>query len=148
LPAAVTLASMTGLVQVAGRLVEVTIGHRISAVGTVVASSGLQVLAFVLLLTFQGVTILPAFVVIYALSNGLMTIARATAPLELFETAQYASMMGRLSIPFSIMNAVAPLAVAVAMRHFGTIPTLWIAASLSCTGLVAALYLWAVSRRA
>jgi hypothetical protein len=111
---AVWIAALIGPMQVAGRIIEITIGRNLRAVTVAVIAFGLLIVA---LLVFVGAAGLQpgaavVFAVLYGLSNGVMTIVRGTAPAEFFGRYAYGSLLGRLAAPSQIAKAIAPVALA------------------------------------
>jgi hypothetical protein len=111
---AVWVAALIGPMQVVGRIAELAFAHRLSAVGTGVATLVLLILA--LLTLALGGTYLAgalAFAAIYGCANGVQTIVRGTVPAELFGRHGYGAMMGRLALWSFIARAIAPLALSL-----------------------------------
>ena len=145
---AVSLAALVGPMQVAGRVVEYTLGRRVS-----VFRSGLVALALLplgmLLLLFGGtsLTLLAAGLLLYGASNGVMTIVRAAVPAELFGRAHYGSINGALSAPVIMSRAAAPIAASwlwTPERGYG--PLLWALAMAAALAVVC--FYWSVRRKA
>lgn len=145
---AVSLAALVGPMQVAGRVVEYTLGRRVS-----VFRSGLVALALLplgmLLLLFGGssLTLLAGGLLLYGASNGVMTIVRAAVPAELFGRTHYGSINGALSAPVILSRAAAPIAASwlwTPERGYG--PLLWALAMASA--LAAVCFYWSVRHRA
>jgi MFS family permease len=135
--AAVLVASLIGPGQVAGRVLEWTIGRRF----------GLLIRARVASLLFPvGAALLPlsgpvwaiAFAVLYGMSNGIMTINRGTLPLALFGPNGYATVLGWLAVPVLVAQAVAPT---VAAPVVAALPSLWVFLIAGGIGLFASLLL-------
>ena len=108
---AVLVASLIGPGQVAGRVLEWTVGRRF----------GLLLRARAAALLFPiGAAILPlggpvaatVFALLYGMSNGIMTINRGTLPLALFGPNGYATVLGWLAVPVLVAQAVAPTVAA------------------------------------
>ena len=100
--AAVLVASLIGPGQVAGRILEWTLGRRFH----------LLVRARLASLLFPvGTALLPlsatAFAVLYGMSNGIMTINQGTLPVALFGPNGYATVLGWLAVPVLGAQAVA-----------------------------------------
>ena len=75
--------------------------------------SRLLLLAFLLLMLLGiSVAAAAAFAVLFGMCNGLITIARGAVPLALFGAAGYGHLMGRIALPFLVMQAIAPLVLA------------------------------------
>ncbi len=135
--AAVAVASLIGPGQVAGRVLEWTIGRRF----------GLLFRARVAALLFPiGTAILPlggpisatAFALLYGMSNGIMTINRGTLPLALFGPNGYATVLGWLAVPVLMAQAVAPTVAAPVVAALPALTVLLIAGGL---GLLATFLL-------
>jgi hypothetical protein len=110
---AVLVGALFGPMQVAGRVVEFTVGRNLRAqtVGTV----AFAMLAAALMLLSQVRGYMPtalAFALLYGFSNGVMTIVRGTVPAELFGRREFGTLLGRLARPQLIARAVAPVALA------------------------------------
>lgn len=77
------------------------------------------------------------FVLGYGAINGLMTIVKATLPLELFSAGRYASLTGWLFIPGQLMAAMSPFAYAWLNKTLGIAEAMWV--SWGLTLLIAGL---------
>ena len=53
-----------------------------------------------------------AFALMFGMCNGLMTIARGAVPLSLFGATGYGHLIGRIALPYMMMQAIAPLVLA------------------------------------
>jgi hypothetical protein len=104
---AVGVAALIGPGQVAGRILEWTIGHRFNLLARARLAALLFPLGVVLLLQ-GGVFAATGFAVLYGMSNGIMTINRGTLPLALFGPEGYARTLGWLAVPVLLGQAVAP----------------------------------------
>ncbi|MEQ1711633.1 MAG: MFS transporter [Hyphomicrobium sp.] len=151
LGAAVGLASLKGVAQVAGRAWELYFGQGLAAVA-------LGRLAIVLLpaslavLIFTGTSYETAvlFTLLLGVSNGLVTIVRGAVPLALFGAEGYGTMLGMLAAPQLLMNALAPFAFAAIVEEFGLRAGLWVllaAAALSWVAMELTAYWVAHARR-
>jgi predicted MFS family arabinose efflux permease len=118
-PQSVAVAMLFGPMQVAGRIVEMSLAHRVSAVKAGYASFGFITLAVAALMAVQGLGPL-AFVFVIALGagNGVQTIVRGTAPAELFGREGLGAILGRIASASLIARAVAP-ACFTALLTFG-----------------------------
>lgn len=145
---AVILASFMGPIQISVRLVEIALAHRLSTMNSAIVGS----IALPVALLFglgAGSTVAAGFalVALYAISNGLKAVVRATLPLALFERSEYGRYMGWLAVPLNIVTAIAPIVFAAMMERGGVTMTLlacFIAATLS---LVTNLALSHLARR-
>jgi predicted MFS family arabinose efflux permease len=108
---AVTVSMLVGPMQVAGRIVELTVSRRVRAVSVGLVSFALMLLALLALVNVQGFGVMAiAFVVAYGCGNGLFTIVRGTAPVELFGTRGLGGLLGYLSRAGLYARAAAPAA--------------------------------------
>ncbi len=104
---AVLVGSLVGPGQVAGRILEWTVGARIG----LLARARLGALLFplgALALLAGGPVAAAAFALLYGMSNGILTINRGTLPLALFGPAGYATMLGWFAVPVQVGQALAP----------------------------------------
>jgi hypothetical protein len=113
LKSAVWVGAFFGPMQVAGRILEFTIGRRFSSRRIGMIALWLLVGALALLIAVRGEVILAlAFAVAFGCSNGVVTIVRGTVPAELFGRAGYGGILGSLAAPALFARAVAPFAFA------------------------------------
>jgi hypothetical protein len=116
---AVTVAMLFGPMQVAGRIVEMSLAHRVSAVAAGYTSFAFITVALLAMMTIQGIG--PAafvFVIALGAGNGVQTIVRGTAPAELFGREGLGAILGRIAAASLIARAVAP-ACFTAILTFG-----------------------------
>ena len=115
----VVLASLSGPSQVLIRTVEIVFGrgavHPLwmlrGAVALLVVALGM-----IVLLGVSTVTV-GAFFILYGVANGIFTIARGALPLSLFGPAGYGHVMGRIALPFLVMQALAPIVVGLVIER-------------------------------
>jgi predicted MFS family arabinose efflux permease len=106
---AVSVSMLVGPMQVAGRVVEFTVSRRVRSVSVGIVVFVLMLLALVALVNVQGFGVMAiAFVVAYGCGNGLFTIVRGTAPVELFGARGLGALLGHLSRAGLYARAVAP----------------------------------------
>ncbi len=117
--ATLLLAALIGPMQVLGRIMEFTLGHR--APLRVVGLAALAAMPVALLFLALGTSIWPLliFVVVYGAGNGVVTIVRGAMPAELFGQAQYGAISGALSTPSSIARAAGPVSLGMAWSLLG-----------------------------
>jgi hypothetical protein len=78
----------------------------------------LMLAGFALMLTLGiSLPIATLFILMFGVTNGLMTIARGTVPLWLFGAAGYGRLVGRIAGPSLIMQAAAPLVLALVIER-------------------------------
>ena len=113
LESAVWVGAFFGPMQVAGRILEFTIGRRFSSRRIGMIALWLLVGALAVLIALHGEVLLAlAFAVVFGCSNGVVTIVRGTVPAELFGRAGYGGTLGSLAAPALFARAVAPFAFA------------------------------------
>lgn len=90
------------------------------------------------------------FVLGYGAINGLVTIVKATLPLQLFAPEEYARRTGMLLIPAQLMAAASPLAYAWLNRILGMEGAMWLSWGLTLViaGLAVAIVKGQASRHA
>ncbi|WP_439816017.1 MFS transporter [Zavarzinia sp. CC-PAN008] len=139
---AVGYAALRGVGQSAARLAEVAGGGRVNPLSLGVLAIGLQPLSFAL-----GFLVLlwgpagAAFCLVYGAGHGLMTIARGTMPLVLFDPSRYGAQVGRLLAPSFFVQAMGPLAYALVIEAGGAAAALALSFVLGLLALAAALAL-------
>jgi hypothetical protein len=109
----VAIGALFGPAQVAARICELAFARGIHPLNVARFAVGLLLLAFALVALF-GLRwqVAAAFMVMFGMCNGLVTIARGAVPLALFGAAGYGHLMGRIGGPFLAMQAIAPLVLA------------------------------------
>jgi Major Facilitator Superfamily len=113
LASAVWIGAFFGPMQVAGRILEFTVGRRFSSRRIGMIALWLLVGALAVLIAVHGEVVLAlAFAVVFGCSNGVVTIVRGTVPAELFGRAGYGGTLGNLAAPALFARAVAPFAFA------------------------------------
>ena len=116
---AVTISMLVGPLQVAGRVIELGISRRVTAVTVGLFAFGLMLLALVSLISVEGFGIAAVlFVISYGCGNGILTIVRGSAPVELFGSRGLGSLLGYLGRPIFFAKAIAPAAFS-ALVTFG-----------------------------
>lgn len=142
LAGAVWLAATPGVAQSLARLAEVTFGRRLKPLSLNLIASALLPVGFAFGLLIGGhpgaALLLTAF---YGAGNGLLTIARGTLPLALFDPVSYGARVGRLLAPAFLVSAMAPLAYALVIDRFGPAAALLLSCGLACIVLACAVLL-------
>nr|WP_281076070.1 MFS transporter [Pseudomonas sp. BP8] len=121
LPAAIGLAAMLGPSQVASRVLQIIAGKR-HPIWTALISVSLVALGLLLVAFAPGVTAIG--LLIFGCGNGLRAIVRGLLPLALMPPAQYVLLMGRMSRPSLIGQALTPLVGGYLFEHFGAMGVL------------------------
>ncbi|MFZ4809568.1 MAG: MFS transporter [Hyphomicrobiaceae bacterium] len=118
--AAVTLAAIKGVAQVAGRVWEILFARKLAPLDVGRIAVAILPLSFVLLLAASGSFALAlGFTLVLGVSNGLITIVRGAVPLYLFGAQGYGTILGILATPYLILNAVAPALFALIVDRAG-----------------------------
>lgn len=108
---ALGVAMLIGPGQVAGRLLEWGLARRIGPMGR--AWFGAMLFpAGALVLLAGGPAGAAGFVLLYGMSNGILTVNRGTLPMVVLGPAGYAAVLGALAVPVLIAQAAAPAVVA------------------------------------
>ncbi|MGI9423757.1 MAG: MFS transporter, partial [Hyphomicrobiaceae bacterium] len=120
LAAAVAIASVKGVAQVGGRVWEIVFARNMKPINLARVPVWLMPLAFAILIALAG-GVGPAlfFTVCFGAANGLVTIVRGALPLALFGTEGYGHILGVLATPYLLINAAAPLVLAVVIEYGG-----------------------------
>jgi MFS family permease len=116
---AVSISMLVGPMQVAGRIIEFGFAGRVRAVTVGVVAFALMLLALVALISVEGFGIAAVvFVIAYGCGNGVLTIVKGTAPVELFGRVGLGGLLGYLSRAGLYAKAVAPASFS-ALLTFG-----------------------------
>jgi hypothetical protein len=146
--AAVVLAALIGPSQVAARLGDILLGRHLSPLALGLTAFGLlpAAIGMFALLQFSWAGAL-TFALLYGASNGLVTIAKGAVPLMLFGPRGYGEILGLVAAPNLILNAAAPLLMAL-LLDVATPETSLLAAGVAALGsCLCMLALWQVARR-
>jgi MFS family permease len=109
---AATWTGLLGATSVAGRVLVTVLGRRWPLAVTTAAIFALQALAVGILVLTHGPAGVVAFVALFGLGVGLISLARAALVADFFGVAAYASINGLLTFGLTIARAAAPLAAA------------------------------------
>jgi MFS family permease len=116
---AVSISMLVGPMQVAGRIIELGFARHVRAVTVGVVAFALMLLALVALISVEGFGIAAVvFVIAYGFGNGVLTIVKGTAPVELFGRVGLGGLLGHLSRAGLYAKAVAPASFS-ALLTFG-----------------------------
>jgi MFS family permease len=124
--AAVWVASLKGVAQFAGRVVEIAFARNLRAI--TVGRIAIAILPLSLLLLLAGTGSLPlvvAFTLLMGASQGVITIVRGAVPLALFGAERYATVLGVIATPVLVINAGSPTAFAWIVDRWGWGPARW-----------------------
>lgn len=132
--------TLIGPMQVAGRILLVTFGRRLSmgGVGSLVILA--YPVAIVILMLPPGALTVFSFATIYGLANGTLTIIRGVIVADYYGQRAYGAINGAITMPTSIARAAAPfLAALIWQAAGGYAPVLW---ALFVVALVSASCFW------
>ena len=144
---AAAIGALFGPMQVVGRLLEMLIAARASAIaiGRVVVLL-LPAALLVLLGAGDVVPLLVLYAVLYGIGNGTMTIVRGAVPVELWGRENYGALMGWLAFPAMLARASGPLLASIIWTAAGGYDAvLWVL--LGCGVAAVAAFYVAVGRR-
>jgi MFS family permease len=143
---ALMLGSLIGPAQVAGRLLEYTVLRHVHPLLSARLAGAMHP-AGALVFLLAGAPLGALFAVLHGAGNGILTIAKGVLPLVLFGPQGYGLRQGLLMVPARFAQALAPLAFAMALDHWGG-QALWLSAALGGLCLCALLALPTPKRKA
>ena len=118
--AAVWVASMKGVAQFGGRVVEILFARNLRAITVGRIAVGILPPSLILLLTGTGsLPMVVAFTLLMGASQGVITIVRGAVPLALFGAKGYGAVLGVIATPVLLVNAFSPTAFAWFVDHWG-----------------------------
>jgi len=121
--AAVWVASLKGVAQFGGRVVEIAFARNLRAI--TVGRIAIGILPPSLLLLLAGTGSLPlivAFTLLMGASQGVITIVRGSVPLVLFGAKGYGTVLGVIATPILVINAGSPAVFAWIVDRWGWRP--------------------------
>jgi hypothetical protein len=115
---AVMIGTLFGPSQVIARIGELMFARGLHPLVVARLSVAMLLAAFALI-AWLGLSapIAAAFMVMFGMANGLITIARGTVPLVLFGPVGYGALIGRIAGPGLVMQAIAPLVLAFVVER-------------------------------
>jgi len=118
--AAVWVASMKGVAQFGGRVVEILFARNLRAITVGRIAVGVLPPSLLLLLTGTGsLPMVVAFTLLMGASQGVITIVRGAVPLALFGARGYGAVLGAIATPVLVVNAAAPTVFAWITDRWG-----------------------------
>jgi MFS family permease len=121
--AAVWVASLKGVAQFGGRVVEIVFARNLRAI--TVGRIAIALLPPSLLLLVAGTGSLPlvlTFTLLMGASQGVLTIVRGAVPLALFGAKGYGAVLGVIATPVLVVNAASPTVFAWIVDRWGWNP--------------------------
>jgi len=133
----VAIGALFGPAQVAARICELLFARGVHPLQLARFAVAMLLAAFALLaLVGLSVPAAAAFAVMFGMANGLLTIARGAVPLALFGAAGYGRIVGRIGGPYLVMQAIAPLVLAVVAERASDPMVLAVVAAFAATSFV------------
>jgi MFS family permease len=118
--AAVWIASLKGVAQFGGRIVEIVFARNLRAITVGRIAMSVLPAALVLLLTGTGsLPLVVAFTLLMGASQGVITIVRGAVPLALFGAKGYGAVLGLIATPVLVVNAASPTVFAWIVDRWG-----------------------------
>ena len=118
--AAVWVASLKGVAQFGGRVVEILFARNLRAITVGRIAVGILPPSLLLLLTGAGsLPMVVAFTLLMGASQGVITIVRGAVPLALFGAKGYGAVLGAIATPVLVVNAASPTAFAWVVDRWG-----------------------------
>lgn len=118
--AAVWVASLKGVAQFSGRVVEIVFGRNLRAITVGRIAVGILPPSLLLLLIGTGsLPLVVAFTLVMGASQGVITIVRGAVPLALFGAQGYGAVLGVIATPILVVNAASPTVFAWIVDHWG-----------------------------
>lgn len=121
---------------VASRVLQIVARKR-HPIWTALVSSVLVAVGVALVALAPGATAMG--LLLYGCGNGLRAIVRGLLPLALMPPAQYVALMGKMSRPSLIGQALTPLVGGYLLQHFGAMGVLATLAALAVVNVVLVL---------
>jgi MFS family permease len=130
---AVWVASLKGVAQFGGRVVEIAFGRNLKAITVGRIAIGVLPPSLVLLIVGAGhLYLIVGFTLLMGASQGVLTIVRGAVPLALFGAKGYGAVLGLIATPVLLVNATSPTMFAWMVDRLGWGPA-QLALVLSCT---------------
>jgi hypothetical protein len=118
--AAVWVASLKGVAQFGGRVVEIVFARKLRTITVGRIAIGILPPALALLLVGSGsLPLVLAFTLLMGASQGVITIVRGAVPLALFGATGYGAVLGVIATPVLVVNAAAPTVFAWIVDRWG-----------------------------
>jgi MFS family permease len=135
--AGVAAATLFGPSQVASRLINMVFGGRLRQSALATLAAGLIALGLATLLASSPMVAgIAAFVVLFGLGSGLMSIVGGTLPLEVFGRRAYGQYVGWMSAARQFTSSFAPFVFALMMAGLTVNGALLVLAAMATIGIV------------
>ena len=137
---AATATGMVGAMQVAGRIVLMVLGARVSFRVTSAIVLGIQPISILVLLLAPGVAGVFAFIFLFGMMKGALTLMRPAVVVHLYGRERYATMAGALAAFVMGATALAPISAGAAYDLLHSYdPLFWTFVALSAVPVGAVL---------
>jgi predicted MFS family arabinose efflux permease len=144
---AIWLASLLGVLQVSSRLIDLAMGSRHSPLLTGIAASALLSFSFAIALVPASLgSSTMAFMIVYGVGSGSMSLARVMIPLALFGSRNFGRASGLLAAFQNVAFASAPLIYAALFERAGTAVVLWLSLGSGLLALGGMIALFSMRR--
>jgi MFS family permease len=110
---AASLAGAIGLMQLPGRVLFAPLGRLLPRRWLTLGALAMQGVALLLLLGTPGVVPLIAFVTLFGMANGMLTLAQVASVADLYGSTHYGSVNGVMAFWITLAGAAAPTAIAL-----------------------------------
>jgi MFS family permease len=128
----VAVGALFGPAQVVARICEFIFARGVHPLYVARFAVGMLLAALAMIALFGfSAPVAAAFMVMFGMGNGLITIARGTVPLALFGAAGYGFLIGRIARPVLLMQASAPLVLAFVAERASDAGVLMVVAGLA-----------------
>jgi MFS family permease len=118
--AAVWVASLKGVAQFGGRVVEIVFGRNLRAITVGRVAIGILPPSLILLLAGTGsLPLVVTFTLLMGASQGVITIVRGAVPLALFGAKGYGAVTGVIATPVLVVGAASPTVFAWIVDRWG-----------------------------
>lgn len=139
LSSAIAIGALFGPAQIAGRILEMTVGHRIQPITATIVALCAIILGLVIMALAPTATV--GAMIVYGSGMGVLSVARGTLPLSIFDTKDYSLVIGQLARPITITQAAAPTLGALSMGYFSPASTLLSVAFVCVLALIVSVLL-------
>lgn len=134
---AVAFGSALGVIQVSARGIDYLGGGRWDGITTGLCAGVAVSAAIAVLIVGAGAYwSAAAFMLLYGLGSGALTVARATIPLVFYDQAAYTKAISHIALPLNVMAASSPPGLAALLTQFGCNAALGLGMLCSCSALV------------
>lgn len=139
-----TAAALVGFMSLPGRAIFTPLSEKVSSLTLTVVTLSAQALAFLSLVVLPGQVGLWLFVSLFGLSNGALTLARATLIADTFGSSNYGFISGHMNLWASMAKAFFPVLIGFLYLYFHGYGTVLL--GLSVLSVLSILSVWQAGR--